>query len=313
MGMRNDQLMDQEWQRIAWLCVDKQARELLARPYETSSEVGRWLDDIDESRLELSVLVNTLHATIKAKTTLSTLDVEEMVSGRFDVDVWQGLVKALKVCSNDEVFERAVAAKIILEAALKEPLSTLIPPTAFTSYVKRGSEDADYRALKASLGSLNSLLLVAPGADDEEADGGLTESLVNWVQDTLDHARKTEKCLQRSVGSGRLSSLVDSLIPEPRSSIAESLFGSSPMKDPAIRAPQQLFELMRETVVISRSDWFELYRRAYGGHRKVEDTWAFFALGIYDLLFMGLIRERPATARSDHLYEKVSVVWTSGR
>jgi hypothetical protein len=73
-----------------------------------------------------------------------------------------------------------------------------------------------------------------------------------------------------------------------------------------------LYRLISNAVSVSRQEWFQRYKNWTQKEDKAE-VLSMFALGIYQLIQIGLIREKIGfgARSSDTIYEKVALVWCS--
>jgi hypothetical protein len=165
------------------------------------------------------------------------------------------------------------------------------------------------------------------GEDKENADAishrkaNLWKCVEEWVHGLLQLLSSAHSKLSSS-NKASDEALCGILLPEHRRNVAANLnsygdkIGNSTSTDrhEAISTvPSQLFRLMTNQVSIERYDWFELYKDWIGKlSLDEEEMWALFSLGIYQLINVGLIREKRATNRGQVVYEKAALVWSTG-
>jgi hypothetical protein len=76
--------------------------------------------------------------------------------------------------------------------------------------------------------------------------------------------------------------------------------------------PSVLFRLIADRVAITRQDWFQLYKE-WMKPEDLEEAWLLFSLGVFQLIHVGLIREKSRLGKNaQSVYEKAALVWSTG-
>jgi len=146
-----------------------------------------------------------------------------------------------------------------------------------------------------------------------------------------DHANDQE---DRNNCSPFVRNVLDALAPQPRRDTIAGLVAepSSDNDDLTVASATgllagRLYRLVLDRTSVSRSEWFSLWHREDCDHRRLSSTsqeedgcptscrqrsYNRFHCGIYQLLYLGLIRQRAIAKQKDVQYDKTVLVWCGG-
>lgn len=282
----------QESYRLDWFEVDPHAK-MVCGNYVSRPELRNEANEIQNKRKEVMMLCRVLLILLQLQTSFDAIaDMDESCWGLFrDHGKW--ISSALNECkSSTKLLQRLVLA---MESMHQNP-------TGLTT------QQTFRRRLEATI-----LLLYE---DMEECDN-VSKAAIRDVEFIIHDMFQRVALLRKEVQHGfRLdfdASTNDTLSPQVRSAIATQLMNPDHMPAGALlESAAQLFDLMKDAMAISRYVLFDLFKKSYGETKSHQETWQVFALGVYHLILVGLIREKRTNGRFEIVYEKAAVVWCSG-
>lgn len=331
--------------RLSWFCLDPWGRQIL------TGTRGATKNTLVQRQERQRTLCCTLSCLMKA---LSKLLLVDSVGNTNDTSTTPGtkstsatnLILDIEESLHTPFSMKAMARRIIHK--LKEENAVLtrlaFARTALVGEALSSSEDA---ALVIQVQKVNELIVLLGqhySAEDgkivrsdskdkdntnekESVQRYLWQSVEEWIYELLQMLETTHAELNKSPGRAATSLHQDTvcqvLLPEHRRHIATALIGHESKskttkkdRDALLRAvPSELFRLMTNIVAIERYEWFDLYKDWIGFDDSDKDeAWALFSVGVHQLIYVGLIREKRGVRRiaGQIFYEKAALVWSTG-
>lgn len=282
----------QESNRLDWFEVDPQARMVCG--YEMSRlELRNKANVTQNKRSEERMLYQVLQSLAQPQSSFEAIaDVEESCWGLFrDHGKW--ISAALSPCTSP--------AKLLQRIAFA--MKSIHQDTAGSTLQKTFG-----RRLEASM-----LLLYE---DIEKCDNVSKAAILDLeiiIHDMCQRVAILRKEVQHGYRLDLDTSSSDALSPQVRSVIATHLMTLNHVTaGTLLKSATQLLEMMKDTMAISRNTLFDLFKKSYDETTSHKEIWQFFALGLYHLIHVGLVREKKTNGRFEHIYEKAAVVWCSG-
>ena len=171
---------------------------------------------------------------------------------------------------------------------------------------------------------LNELIVLVDQANEcEEVRKGLSTIFEEWIYNAciagaaLQSGRNdpSTSLLSTSTTDTLASDVAVTLDPQNRRRITDALLTSPTIIDDGafstLYIPCVLFSLVKDSVVVSTMESFQLFVEQYGGGEPLETLWTHFAFGIHQLFYCGLLKGKHGN-KDDTLYERTALVWCSG-
>ena len=282
----------QERHRLEWLDTDPEAREFCGGE-TTAQKMKVQAKEALEKHQEQRILCRVVQCMLQQGRSFDAAAIiDEACWGLFQ-DGGRCIKAVLCEGTATELFQRLQGAMDILSEA--SAVSTMLE-----SFVER----------------LDSFLIALLGEIEEgrtEASKSARLVLEALTNDFCQRVSTLRRDLQREYQSHLDERTMSAISPEVRAVVANQLLTPDQMPAGSLfESASQLFDLMKDTMAVSRTDFFDLYRKRVEGRPSQEELWLSFALGIYHLIHLGFIREKPANGRLEAIYEKAAVVWGRG-
>ena len=345
MGMGDGALLpkeEDETRRLAWFYLTQDGRKTL-----TGSKTTTTKESLLQRQDELDELQGTLHAGMTAlrhlSSSSSTIEiVESLQHPQLMKSMSMKLAKELlPKLSNKELLMKlgAIRESLLLpkkEATVSSSVRTRIGLSSSSSIVPRSA------ALQTTINATNEMILLFVENNDNNEmikqpetnhnpdlfQQNLWQAVEEWILGLLHMLDTTHQKLQELSQQQQQQQqqqpndndvVTDTILPQHRRRVASTLIegnvvvaGSQEVQLTTV--PSILFRLMDGRVAIPRYDWFQLYKEwtnKLGDDN--EEAWSLFALGVYQLIYVGLIRERRGGSnRAETVYEKAALVWSTG-
>lgn len=305
LGMEDKEFLRQEGLRLQCLLEDPTVPQI-GPQIQDYGKFGEW-------RIAYTVLMRvfSLWSTTESKKPMSTLELAECVAmSKTNGDVLAGKLfrRGREGSANSLGLDVLVESRALLREALEQMKSEVdnAPLPLRRGVAERDESSVDSRNdLERSLKLLDQLIVLVDASEHQPVESTLTKELWSLVHEWLrDLVEVAHTCYSSLVPA---SDGPATPVPLHRRSTANELLSSTTTLG---RIAATLFGLIADTVSISRGDWFRLYRE----HQKTTESEARFefALGVYQLMSMGLLHEKRKPSRSDTVYERSALVWCSG-
>jgi hypothetical protein len=303
--------------RLEWFTLDPYGRKLLTGNHRTTKQsLTRQQDEQQRLSSTLSCVMQALSKLLMSTRddmpSLMNIEASLLHQGRMRAmtvtivqemkkedtkRILSRLAEARSALSSSEVSEQPPSKKLLLHAEVEIANELIV---LMHAYQEEGVVGEDKRYNDVT----------------NHRKANLWKSVEEWVHGLLQ--------LLSTAHSSKASddALCRILLPEHRRNVAVALniHGDKINKSTDIHkheaistVPSQLFRLMTNQISIERYGWFELYKDWI---KKLsldeEEMWALFSLGIYQLINVGLIREKGAASRGQVVYEKAALVWSTG-
>ena len=282
------------WPRLAWLYVDRNSRALIS---------GNGLSD-------------------------TTLSMEERKDGYLDDLLWR--IKASMLYHQfhqkmKNIFDLAPSAEIgeaslsnVLDFDMKSSMRKLLlllrDMRRYLTWSKAdGIEETDFLCFQSSLmcTKLNEYIILtgniaASNAPSKAMAQALVENLIAWVEENFSY--------QDMLGRKSVSPPV-----QPRRDVAKALLLSppKPLHPCSIAHTRRLAFQVFQSRVMTLADWYAKYFESVHNEDDhavgASSNEAAFLFAVYELVHCGFVRKLTTDRTKEDVYEKVAIVWASGR
>ena len=285
------QFVKQELDRISWFRIDPQAKALFDSAVQFQETLEQAVE-IRNKREEQRILGQVLHRMLNTKQSFNAMAIMDEACWGIFHDNGHFIKSELAECTTKELLKR-------IGLAMDGLNHDLTISTKLDNYIDRFEN--------------MTIFLHNEFKEEESVSKHALLDLEILIHDICQQVALLRKELQSGLPFNGDVRTTDAILPELRAVVATQLLSPDQISaDSLLESATQLYDLMKDSIAISRNDLFVLFRENYGIERDNEELWPLFCLGIYNLIHLGFIREKRASGKFDSIYEKVAVVWCSG-
>lgn len=301
-------LDDDAARRLAWFYLTDDGRKTILKHAEaTSREV------LLAKFEECNELQQTVHSGMQAIRHLSPSVVDVVQSlqhAQLEKSMAIQLTEGLRKLSNTDLLHKLGAIR-----------SSLMEQRVETSNIRKllglSGSVTKSSALKTVINSTNEVIILVACFINENAEtlvhserfqDDLWQVVHAWVCDILLMLNAARQAMEKMQ---TIPDVIDCLMPQHRRQIAAAVVNPL-VTDRILQVPSILFHLIADRVAIPQQDWFQLYKEWTKQGDNDDENWLLFSLGIYQLTYVGLIREKRGGSRALTVYEKAALVWSTG-